>query len=163
MWSYIDADAKIPDLEILRVNRQIHVEATQIFLEENTFEYEVSRKNTMESASRIKAYFSSYHNGNTLSNFIKLLESRPRLKRLHLTFYGSSWNLDRFRELGDKVVEEVSVGVKIQGCDFRDGPYLLERSEYTQTDIEFCILANNLEHSLLERGGKPRGKRSTCF
>ena len=114
LWSSIHADTKIPDLQILRINSQIHAETLQILHKENIFKYELLREDTMKYTSGIKAGIYNWPDSNRVSNFLKFLDSRPPLKKLHLIFYDPGWDLEGFQKLCVKVREQVSIDVEIQ-------------------------------------------------
>ena len=159
---------RIVDLDILRINSQIHMEAQEIFLEENTFIYHYEnlplREDVMRHAPNIIASFRSgcFQDGaysptapipRDLSRFVTFLKSRPPLKRLELTLWGRGWDSHAFQELFFDVKVKVRVTIEVQdlqGNDFREGPYTLSPEVLSDEDKEFRVLTKNLESTMLD-------------
>lgn len=138
---------KILDLDIIRVNHQIHREALRIFRKGNTFQYNLLCPKAMKYASGIKVYIYLRHHQD-LAKFVQFLQSRTKLNSLHLTLHGSTWNSNYLRFLficpGTKVSKHVSIEPVIPYWDAREGS---GQQHYT-----FWALMKKFEKDMLVSG-----------
>jgi len=171
-YHWFNSRTRIADVDILRANSQIYVEAREIFLKENTFAFpqklaadgSILREDTMKHAARIKVFFESegycggYPKGHNtpipkeLSRFVNFLKSRQPLKRLRLDLLGHSWDSAGFKDLfsGVKVLEQITINARdLEGWDFREGYCTMSPKYLSDEDREFRVLVTKMETDAL--------------